>query len=152
MSGPLVGLVLAASLIACEDEPRPQRVRPHLSADPRLAAVEGQCRAMCKLAGLCGFDEAAGRCLARSEEDCRRSDGCLTSGVCSFAGGGCVGASDADCRASEQCRAVGACTFTGQPHRPCEAAGDDCRQAAICRNEGACTAHGGRCTAGGALP
>lgn len=141
-----VGWLLGLALLGGCDDPKPRHEKPHLSDDPRLAAIDGRCRAMCKLAGRCGYDDAAGRCVARSSEDCERSDGCLTSGVCAFEGGGCVGRSDEACQRSEQCRAAGACAFSGRPLDPCHAASDDhCRAAAICKTEGRCVAVGGRC-------
>ena len=120
--------------------------QPALTSEFHVASADRRCRAPCKLGGLCGWDDASGRCKARSDVDCHKSDSCLTSGLCHFEKGLCVGKSDEDCKRSEQCKEAGRCTFTGKGLRPCEArAADDCLASTNCRRKGECTPAGGRC-------
>lgn len=120
--------------------------RPALTSEFHVASADRRCRASCKLGGLCGWDDELGRCAARSEVDCHKSDSCLTSGLCQFEKGLCVGKSDADCAQSEQCKAAGRCSFTGKGLRPCEARTPaDCEASTMCRRKGECTPAGGRC-------
>jgi hypothetical protein len=120
--------------------------QPALTSEAHVASADRRCRAPCKIGGLCGWDDEAGRCKARNEEDCAKSDSCTTSGLCHFDSGLCAGQSEADCRQSEQCKAAGRCSFTGKGLRPCEAkTKEDCAASEMCKRKGECTPEGGRC-------
>jgi len=120
--------------------------RPAMTSEFHVASADRRCRAPCKIGGLCGWDEASGRCKARSAVDCHKSDSCLTSGLCQLEAGLCAGKSDADCEQSEQCKAAGRCSYTGEGLRPCEAREpEDCLASTNCKRKGECTPSGGRC-------
>jgi hypothetical protein len=120
--------------------------RPPMTSEPHVASADRRCRATCKLGGLCAYDDKSGACRARSDDDCKRSDSCVSSGLCHFEAGRCGGTSDADCRGSEQCAAAGRCSFTGKGNAPCEAREpEDCHASTACVRKGACTPVDGRC-------
>lgn len=140
---------MVVALGACDDSspasspPAPTVVR---SADLRADAADERCRAPCAMLGQCAYDEASGRCLARREEDCQRSDACKTSGLCHHSKGACVGLSADDCEASSRCEEAGLCAYTGLPARPCRAGTDaHCQASTACRRHGRCSERGGSC-------
>lgn len=45
---------------------------------------------LCMRVGNCALDAVGGRCVPRSEEDCRQSMACATGGVCHFDGSACA--------------------------------------------------------------
>src|SRR5262245_58826017 len=89
---PLMLMVLLFALAAGCKNDKPQDTRP--SATTPVITSEGlpggspfktrNCRARCEIMGMCYFDEKAGRCVARSAEDCRQSRACKHSGACTF--------------------------------------------------------------------
>ena len=98
------------------------------------AKTDEDCAEPCAREGYCVAE--AGRCVPRSDADCRQSEICAYHGECERDGDRCVAANDADCRASDGCKLDGVCTFTG---RRCEPRSDgDCKASARCRDEGFC--------------
>lgn len=135
-------------LLAGCDKPKggERRVPTARSVDARVAAVNPKCRAMCKISGRCTWNEEVKRCLATKAEDCRASDTCRSSGLCTLDKEKCVGGSAEDCRASEQCKSAGACTYTGDPFKPCRPRTDaDCGQSQACKRKGQCHPAQDRC-------
>lgn len=143
-------ILAACLLLVCFgcDKPKggERRVPTARTVDPRVAAVNPKCRAMCKISGRCTWDEKVKRCLASKVEDCRASDTCRSSGLCTLDKEKCVGGSAEDCKASEQCKSAGACSFTGDPFKPCRPRTDaDCAQSAGCKRKGHCHPAQDRC-------
>ena len=141
-------LVFVLVLLAGCDDPKggERRVPTARAVEPRVAAVNPKCRAMCKISGRCTYDEKVKRCLATNAEDCRASDTCRSSGLCTLDKEKCVGGSKKDCTASEQCKSAGACSFTGDPFKPCRPRTDaDCGQSAVCKRKGQCHPAQDRC-------
>jgi hypothetical protein len=60
----------------------------------------------CETSQRCVLDK--GRCVA-PVADCKSSDACVDSGLCSKEGEKCVAASDEDCASSRECRTNGKC-------------------------------------------
>ena len=74
----------------------------------------------CRLWGKCTASD--GKCIATSDEDCRRALGrggeatglgwppiCKGHGLCTARNGECIAGSDADCQQSDSCRKYGEC-------------------------------------------
>jgi len=111
------------------------------TADPAASACAS--RDECRRFGLCTAHE--GQCYAASNEECRRSEGCL-EGRCTADQGRCVIASSEDCQRSPGCRDSGRCSLRAGV---CVVASDaDCSQTTACRVYRACTARQGRCVFG----
>ncbi|MEZ4440536.1 MAG: hypothetical protein R3B72_15670 [Polyangiaceae bacterium] len=95
----------------------------------------------CAYDGRCDF--ADDRCVAASEEACRRSLGCRDWGACSLVDGSCEASTNEDCRASYHCKNHGRCTAAAGR---CVVSGNgDCRRSRRCRYHDQCEERGGRC-------
>lgn len=113
-----------------------------------VACQEGE---FCEHFGMC--TDRGGRCIAETDEDCRRSQPCRKDERCVAVDGTChVGAnSDADCSRPRGLRGKvpcdrGACTAS---QGICVVASDeDCEQMDGCRLRGKCTFKEGRCVVG----
>jgi len=132
---------------ACDKEAEGTRKVPTArTVDARVQAANPKCRAICKISGRCTWEEKVQRCLATEPTDCRKSDTCRSSGLCTLEKEKCVGAAAEDCAASEQCRSAGACSFTGNPFEPCRPRTDaDCGESQACKRHGRCHPAQDRC-------
>lgn len=136
-------LVFVAALAACEEQPTPVATA---SGEPTVSAsaVPNRCANRCTLAGLCGWDEARGRCAAADDADCARSTACKTSGNCGEQAGECVPTKPEHCRKAERCPSEGLCTFT-RPGVRCSATAKDCASSKGCARKGRCSPFRGKC-------
>jgi len=98
------------------------------------ALSDEDCRIPCLREGRCSAEE--GRCVARSEADCRQSLVCGYHGECARQGDRCVVGDAEDCRVSEGCRQDGSCSLKGSRCAPMSDA--DCRSSVRCAEDGLC--------------
>lgn len=100
----------------------------------------------CRLHGRCRF--VAGRCEARTRQDCLKSHDCRRRGRCTPWRGRCALRSTADCQRASGCREYGDCTLVRGACRPTRDA--HCRRSTHCREMGHCSLRGGACVPGSA--
>ena len=124
-------------------------------AQQRCRARDGQCVKSCaesdgcKKAGRCndraGAKGVPASCIAASDTECKSSELCAESGLCSLGlDGSCVAGDDVECRRARGCKEQGRCTFQKERCVPASAA--ECAQATIaCKVEGRCRFQDGRC-------
>jgi hypothetical protein len=104
---------------------------------------------VCSDFGACTYRD--NRCVASSDDDCKRSAFCERSGRCKAHGGSCViGAeSNADCRKGHGAASRSPCLLDGQctaKDGVCVASSDaDCQGSKACAEFAACTATDGQC-------
>ncbi len=170
--GALLGLFVAALLVGCGDESsggdddqatagaqgkttkgrkgRKGRKRGRKRNPGVSGQGQEQCWLPCKAVGKCTRRD--GKCVADSDDDCRRSVGCSTNGYCSRRGDKCVALSDADCL--QACKLYGTCMAKNDRCLVPATSSDICREPLgdigrnICQQSGMCTARDGVCMAG----
>lgn len=117
----------------------------NLPTDPR-------CAQDCSRRGLCGFNGTS--CVARSDEDCHASQGCMLPGRCVARDGWCFfpASSSGDCTRrrtfqgtdlGSYCENLGECEVVSGACRATSAA--QCRNAKLCATPGTCELGNGRC-------
>ncbi|MEZ4440747.1 MAG: hypothetical protein R3B72_16730 [Polyangiaceae bacterium] len=110
------------------------------------AKVPLKCNSYCKINGRCGWHSGLGTCVARSDEDCRKSRACRVNGTCTKVEDSCHGTSEEDCKASERCKDEGLCHFVGKGPTNCFAKEDaDCAETKVCKEQNRCSAIDGFC-------
>lgn len=90
---------------ACLREPwKPEKGFHEAFTDAQLEIL---CRLRCDATGQC--DVGDGRCVARHDRDCRRSEMCRSWGRCGLVDGECAATNDAHCQSSKACKEKGRC-------------------------------------------
>lgn len=88
-----------------------------------------------------------GECLDTTD-DCTKTCGCKTLGLCKRQGRTCVVVSNEACKQSEACKTVGACSLIGDRCRP--SAEEDCANSKFCKVAKLCHFENGACVNAGA--
>lgn len=167
-----VGVGLILGLVACEEEKKPQPGVTESATPQKPRAQKGEackengdcadllgcakdktcqtyktieCRGRdnaCQIEGRCTGD--GNRCIAGSEDDCKKSRFCEQDGRCSIQEGRCVAASAADCETV--CKKFGRCT--PEEGKCAATSAEECRAADICQGAKTCRVSNGSCLAG----
>jgi len=119
---------------------RPKDEVDRIRADQERAKT---CRATCTEDGLCGAKN--GRCVATTDEDCRKSRVCRQKGACSMHDDVCAVVSDEDCKRSVLCTQGGKCSSS---EGKCKFAAGACRERPECKERGQCVEDGEVCSVG----
>ena len=95
------------------------------------------CKGNCSIVGSCWKDKV-GKCVAKSDDDCHKSEYCRSMGICTLKDGECKAVKDSDCKKSLFCEATGGCSLKGNW---CGLPASDahCRSSSICKWFGKCT-------------
>jgi|GEM_PF-3517678 len=139
-----------------EDVPSLQRrcLDHSCARDGGCRSVRGRCVPRsdddCRAATICprdgGCSAVEGRCGPVREADCRAAAACREEGRCALRDGYCVAGSDADCAASRVCEEAARCTAL---RGTCQIGSDaDCARTETCRERGLCSWSGYGCRAG----
>lgn len=112
--------------------------RCHASDGRCVVKSDADCRGaeICRRLGRCGAK--AGECIAVSSSDCEGTRGCQEQGSCSALDGTCKLTKQSDC--AHACKQLGLCKFSKGRCIPSSA--DDCRKSTIaCLRRGKCGLH-----------
>ena len=144
--GAVAGACVASDSARCGALPACRQLGHCTAARGRCGAWYAEdCLAVCASEGLCQPAADGYGCLAVSEQECRRSEGCRRGGACELVEGHCVHPDDERCRRTQGCSWWGSCSL--RDGRCVAASNVDCAASSLCQREGLCILQGDSCVA-----